>query len=194
MVSSLALLQSEIRHELNSIGEDQFPEVERLAIGKIDSVVLQKTRKFIRSLRSYYNSRYNTAYEKKEAMKRSMTDTPQELLQYETARTTLTNKAVIEAVENKNSASRVVSYKGALIQKFYPIYIPENRPSHFFDFSANLYQPTKHFAGREFYTLYFNVAVIWVLTIGFFIALYFDVLKRLIKRLERSRKYRVKEK
>jgi hypothetical protein len=70
----------------------------------------------------------------------------------------------------------------------------DHKPAHFFDFSANLYQPTKYFAGRDFFTLYFNVAVIWAMTIGLFITLYFDVLKRLIKRLERSRKYRVKEK
>jgi hypothetical protein len=70
----------------------------------------------------------------------------------------------------------------------------EHKPSNFFDFSANMYQPTKHFAGKEFYTLYFNIAVIWRMTGIFFIALYVDAFKRLIKRLEGSRKYRVKEK
>ena len=113
---------------------------------------------------------------------------------YDTARMTLTNKAVEETVKNQNSPSRIVEFKGAFIQKFYPIYILEHKPSHFFDFSANMYQPTKHFAGRDFYTLYFNIAVIWCMTGIFFVTLYFDVLKRLIKRLERSRKYRVKEK
>jgi ABC transport system ATP-binding/permease protein len=57
-----------------------------------------------------------------------------------------------------------------------------------------MYQPTKYFAGKEFYTLYFNIAVIWFMTGLFFVTLYFDLLKRLIKRLETSRKYRVKDK
>jgi ABC-type multidrug transport system ATPase subunit len=194
MVSSLALLQSEIRNELKYHPEEQFPEVERLAIGKIDSTVLDKTEQFIQRLRGHYRNQLNNANRQKEQLITSLTGTPADLLRYERARMTLTNKAVAENVEGKNSTSRIVEYKGALIRKFSPIYMLEHKPSHFFDFSANMYQPTKHFAGKEFYTLYFNIAVIWCMTGIFFITLYVDALRRFIKRLERSRKYRVKEK
>jgi hypothetical protein len=194
MERSLNLLQNEIRNELKYLPKVSFPEVDRLAIGKIDSTVLEKTSKFLRDLKQLYIDRFNSANEEREKLIDSMTNTPEKLLQFETQRRKFTNKAVHDAVENVNSTQRIVEDKGALRQKIYPIYILEHKPSHFFDFSANLYQPTKHFAGRDFYTLYFNIAVIWIMTAIFFITLYFDVLKRLIKRLEGSRKYRVKEK
>jgi hypothetical protein len=69
----------------------------------------------------------------------------------------------------------------------------EHRPSHYFDFSANLYQPTKHFAGFHIDTLYFNLCVIWSMTVLLFVTLYFDVLKKVIKLLEGNRKYRKRD-
>jgi hypothetical protein len=48
--------------------------------------------------------------------------------------------------------------------------------------------------GYYFDTLYFNIAVIWSMTVFLFVTLYLDGLKRLIKRLEGSRRYRVTEK
>jgi ABC-type multidrug transport system ATPase subunit len=194
MASSLALLQNEIRNELRYFPKKQFPEVERLAIGKVDSTVLEETSKFLDWLKRVYSGQNERASREREHLVDSMRSTPEGRLRYETARLTLTNKAVEETVKNENSPSRIVKYKGAFIQKFYPIYILEHKPSHFFDFSANMYQPTKYFAGKEFYTLYFNIAVIWFMTGLFFVTLYFDLLKRLIKRLETSRKYRVKDK
>jgi hypothetical protein len=194
MQSSLALLQNEIRNELKTLPKVSFPEVERLEIGKVDSTVLEKTTKFLQLLKRVYTDQMTTATEQREKLIDSMTNTKEKLEQYEAERKKLTNKAVRDAVENVNSPQRIAEYKGALIQKIYPIYILEHKPSHFFDFSANLYQPTKCFAGRDFYTLFFNIAVIWIMTAIFFITLYFDVLRRLIKRLEGSRKYRVKEK
>ena len=83
-----------------------------------------------------------------------------------------------------------MEYDGNLVQRIYPIYMNEHRPDHFLDFSANLYQPSKHFAGFYVDTLYFNIAVIWGMTITLFIALYFDLLKKLIKLLEGNRRYR----
>jgi hypothetical protein len=41
-------------------------------------------------------------------------------------------------------------------------------------------------------TLYFNLAVIWLMTALLYAALYFDVLRRLIQKLETHRKYRRK--
>lgn len=192
MINSLSLLQNEIRNASEHTGLN-FPEIERLAIGKVDSAVLQKTDEYLASLKEYYRKQGRDADRRREILVKSLTDEAGKKAQFEKAKADLTNKAVTEMVENQNSSQRIVEYKGALVQKLYPIYAREHRPSNYFDFSANLYQPTKYFAGREFYTLYFNIAVIWCMTGFFFITLYFDVLKRLIKRLERNRKYRVKE-
>ncbi len=191
---SLSLLQLEIRNELKLIGEENFPDIGRLEVGQIDSTVLQKTSKFLASLRQYYSLKMKRTSERREQLVAGLTNTPEKALRYETERARFTNKAVTDAVENISSPERIVEYNGTLVQKIFPIYLNDHKPAHIFDFSANLYQPTKHFAGRYFDTLYFNLVVIWVMTLLLFATLYFDVLKRLIKRLEGSRKYRSKEK
>ncbi|MCI0750708.1 MAG: hypothetical protein L0Y35_02625, partial [Flammeovirgaceae bacterium] len=103
------------------------------------------------------------------------------------------NEAVTAAVKNISSAERIVEYDGRITQKIYPIYIQVPRPRHYLDFSANLFQPVKHFAGRYFDTFVFNTGMIWFMTSVLYLTLYFDVLKRLILLIEGNRKYRRKD-
>jgi len=194
MVRSLSLLQNEIRNELKFFDKDIFAEVDRLEIGKVDSAVLEKTSNFLTQLHQYYGRKKNRAMEQKEELVEELTDSSAKSAQYEEQKSRFGNKAVAEAVENKTTLERIVEYEGRLVQKIYPIYLDEHKPSNKLDFSANFYQPTKHFAGYYFDTLYFNLAIIWCLTLLFFISLYLDVLKRLIKRLEGGRKYRIRDK
>ncbi len=193
MVASLSILRNEIQNELKFIGEDKFPEADRLVVGKLDSALLLKTSKLLTSLRQYYSLRINRASKQREQLIAQLTDTPDKAAQYDELKNRFVNKAVTDAVENIASFERIIEYKGTLVQKIYPIYLDTHRPSNNLDFSANLYQPTKHFAGYYFDTLYFNLMVIWCMTLFLFMTLYLDALKRLIKRLERGRKYRLKD-
>ena len=76
--------------------------------------------------------------------------------------------------------------------KFYPIYFEDVRPRKRFDFQANFYEPTKYFLGNIYDTFYFNLGVIWSMTIVMYITLYFDLLKKSVYALEHWRKYRTK--
>jgi ABC-type multidrug transport system ATPase subunit len=193
MVKALDLLQNEITLELSKVGEDRLPEVENLAIGKFDSTVYQRTASFLRTLKQFYTNKIAKAKQEKENNIQQMTGTPEELRRFNALRNQYVNEAVSNTVKNISSSDRIVEYEGKLIQKIFPIYMDEHRPLHSFDFSANLYQPTKHFGGALFDTLYFNIAVIWSMTVLLFITLYFDLLRRLIHLLEGNRKYRRKD-
>ncbi|HET9487272.1 MAG TPA: ATP-binding cassette domain-containing protein [Chryseosolibacter sp.] len=193
MTSSLELLQNEIRYELENVGQERLPQVSNLVIGKFDSTVYTATASFLRSLKKFYSNKVSRASREKESKIRSMTPSSQAIIEFNSARNRYVNEAVSNAVKNISSPDRIVEFDGRLIQKIYPIYIDEHRPLHFFDFSASLYQPTKHFAGMYFDTLYFNIAVIWSMTVFLFITVYFDLLKRVVQILEGNRKYRRKD-
>jgi hypothetical protein len=193
VVNALDILRNEIGYELQMIGPDKFKEVDKLAIGKFDSTVYVKTSAFLKTLKQYYTQRLNRASAAKDTLEESLTKSPEQAAVFKTFHDTFVNDAVSDAVKNMTSADRIVEYDGKLIQKIYPIYMDEHRPSHLFDFSANLYQPTKHFAGVHFDTLYFNIAVIWSMTLFLFVTLYFDALKSLIKLLEGNRKYKKRD-
>lgn len=193
MAGALDLVRNEIKYELAKVGTDRLPEVEDLVIGKFDSTVYVKTSSFLRTLKQFYANKMSRASAEKEQITRRMTASPEDAEWFTTMKSKYVNEAVSNAVKNTSSADRIVEYDGKLIQKIFPIYIDEHRPLHYFDFSANMFQPTKHFAGAYFDTLYFNIAVIWSMTFFLFITLYFDVLKKFIQILEGNRKYRRKD-
>jgi ABC-type multidrug transport system ATPase subunit len=190
MSSTLEILRNEIKNELTFIGEEKFPQVDRLAIGNVDSALLLATGKFLDQLKDYYGIRGSNASRDKEALIAEMNSTPAGAADYDARRNRLVNKTVKEWVEKTTSVSRIVEHKGRLVQRVYPIYLDEHKPTHWFDFSANLYQPTKHLMGWHIDTLYFNIGMIWFMTALMFVTLYLDALRRLIKKLEATRRYR----
>ncbi len=186
---SLDLLRTEITHELTKIGADNFPQAELLYIGKFDSRVIDSTEHFLEALKKLYTIRSTKATIEREALVSSLTDTPEKFAAYNLARMRYKNEEVTRFVENRNSLSKIVKWDGRLVQKIDPIYFDDHRPHNPVDFTANFYNPTKHFLANKYDTLYFNIAAIWVFSILLYIALYFQVLKRIVNSFEIRRKY-----
>lgn len=192
LAASLSLVKNEIEYELNVVGPDNFTEVERLAIGKFDSMIYVKSIKFLATLKLYYARKQARAMQQKEALIARLTDTPQKAAQFAADRDRYQNKMVSSAAKNTATIDRVVEYDGRLIQKIYPIYYDDHKPVAGIDISTNLFQPTKYLFGATFDTLYFNITVIWVMTLILFITLYFDLLKKFMQLFEYT-KYRKRE-
>lgn len=191
--AALDLLRSEIKNELTYVGEDKLPDVDRLAPGKFDSAVYRNVQKFLVTLRQYYGIRNAKASDEKEKLMMEMTKTPEQKAAFEQMRLKYQNESVIRLVENSTDLVRIVEWKGELVQKIYPIFFEDHRPAHYFDFRENFYVPQKYFMGRKFDTLYFNITVIWLMTIILYVTLYFEVLKKLVHALAMRRKYKQKK-
>jgi ABC-type multidrug transport system ATPase subunit/uncharacterized tellurite resistance protein B-like protein len=191
---SLELLHSEIDHELSKIGNDRFPEIDLLAPGKFDSAVYNKTHQFLKLLKEYYSIRIKNASSEKEAMITSLTDTPEKLVAFNAAKMKFQNAEINSLVENRNTLTRIVEWKGKLVQKIYPIYFDDHRPKNPIDFTANFYNPTKYFLGKIYDTLFFNITVIWIFSVVLYAALYFQVLKKIVHSFELRRRYLWKSK
>jgi hypothetical protein len=140
-----------------------------------------------------YLKRQNKASKEKDDNISILTSgSPDRLAKFEAQRASYQNVAVSASVKNLTTPNRIVEFNGKLVQRIYPIYLDDHKPRHAFDFSANLFQPTKHFMGRYYDTYYFNIAVIWGMTVFLFIALYFDLLKKFIQLFEQQ-KHRKRE-
>ena len=191
--AALDLLRTEIKNELTYVGENKLPEVDRLSTGKFDSSVYRNVQKFLVTLRQYYGIRNAKATEEKEKLMMEMTKTPEQKEEFERMRLKYQNESVNRLVENSTDPVRIVEWKGELVQKIYPIFFEDHRPAYHFDFRENFYVPQKHFMGRKFDTLYFNIAIIWLMTIILYVTLYFEVLKKLVHALAMRRKYKQKK-
>jgi ABC transport system ATP-binding/permease protein len=123
-----------------------------------------------------------------------LTNTPEKMASFNSLKMKSRNKAVNDMVENANDPTRIVEWKGRLIQKIYPVYFDDHRPHNRFDFTGNFFIPTKHFLGKIYHTIYFNITVIWFMIVLLYAALYYEVLKKLVHALETRRKYRGRDK
>ncbi|MBX2893988.1 MAG: ATP-binding cassette domain-containing protein [Cyclobacteriaceae bacterium] len=190
---ALDLLRTEIGYELQQVGNDRFPELERLLIGKFDSTTYARTDLFLKTMRQYYGIKLRKANEKKDSLRSKLTSGADAEEAYNKLRMQYANEKVTEMVENAADMNRILEWRGRLVQKYFPIYFNEHRPAHALDFSANFYVPTKPLLGTTFDTLYFNIAVIWLFTGFLYVTLYYRLLQRAISSFELYRKYRKRD-
>ncbi len=193
VVEALDLIRREIKNELILVGADKLAVVDKIAISKFDSSVYLSTSKFLATLKQLYLNKLNRANAEKEK-RIAQFSLAGNKVGYDTMKLVYVNEAVSDMVKNNSAKDRIMEIEGVLIQKIYPIYLDTHKPRHTFDFKASLFQPTKHFLGRTFDTLYFNITVIWIMTLVLFVTLYFNLLSKILKLLAGNRKYRRKEK
>jgi len=181
--ASLKLLQREIELELRDIGRHHFPEVALLEPESFDSAVFEKTSKFLQTLKQYYTNRGSDASKKKQEKTDALTALLGGQKEFDTYRRSHQNEAISVLVKNQDEPFRIIESNGRLVQKIYPIY-KEPDPNHFIDFDAQFYLPAKHFLSKSIDTFYFNLTVIWSMSLVLYITLYFDILRRLLAKLE----------
>jgi ABC-type multidrug transport system ATPase subunit len=90
------------------------------------------------------------------------------------------NESLSDLVRNIAVKERLLEYKGQLIQQIDPIFNTPDNPGHLLDYRTHFFAPKKHFLGMYFDTYYFNIIVIWIMTILFYITLYFELLRKVI--------------
>jgi hypothetical protein len=90
------------------------------------------------------------------------------------------NESLADLVKNVSTKDRIMEHDGELIQLINPIFV-DPKPSHFLDYRAQFFAPVKNFAGLTIDTYIFNILVIWLMAVAFYITLYFEVLRKVIE-------------
>ncbi len=185
-------IRSEVDEELNllhkAIEREQqtanvyFKNLEGLAPTKFDSTVYKNSIEFLETLKKFYINRYNKADQQKDNKTAQLTNTSEKEKSFEDFRKSYQNEAITELVRNTMETNRIIEKDGKLIQKIYPIY-KDPDPDHIVDFDAQFYMPAKHFLNRNIDTLYFNIGVIWSMTLVLALALYWEILRKVIDAL-----------
>ncbi len=93
------------------------------------------------------------------------------------------NQRLNDIVLNRLNTNKIYETENRLIQKADPVFM---RPGSKYG-RAHFFAPYKLLGNLKIDTLIFNVAVIWIMTLFFFITLYYNVLKRFLRFLETQR-------
>jgi ABC transport system ATP-binding/permease protein len=172
---NLALLKNELYKETVRVPEIKFDYIDYITPEKFTKEIGLYINDYINELSNYYKAMEQSSNTKKDKTI-SYLD-----MKYPGAfnkkKQTYFNDATFDIVTNVYEKNKIIAYKDQLIQQSDPIF---ETPwvSNILDFRAQFYSPKKYFLGHEFDTFWFNMWVVWVMTIGGYLALYYDLLKR----------------
>jgi hypothetical protein len=138
------------------------------------------TKLFLNKLKVFYNKRFNKSEQKKSELLKKIRvsgkgDNPFLVRMY-----AYKNEQIAKIVTNIMSPLRILEYDNKLIRKINPIFQDPEPPKNPLNFRAQYYAPRKFFAGVYIDTYWFNLLIISAMTWVALIALYFDLLRKLI--------------
>jgi len=171
---NLTLVRNEIRKELDYLPKLNFEYSNDLTPDKVTPEIINAANNYIDKLKKYYIDYYNMADGKRNQLIEKLQKENGNL--YLQLRDKHHNKSLEEFAANKNETITFVEYKGQLIQKMDPVFMDPQYPF----IKAHFYSPTKQIFGNYIDTYIVNVIVLWIMTIGLYLILYFRVLKKLL--------------
>ncbi len=187
VTESFEVLKSEILNEEKSLGlrEDQYYSgLSQLNLEEFNKEIHDETLEFLEKLKATYARIHDKATAAKEVAVNELAKQGGGVEAVQALKSNYHNEAIADLVKNQNDATRILEKDNRYFQKIYPVYMNPS-PSHTLDFRTEFYVPVKHFAGNYIDTFWFNLAVIWSMTILLMITLYFDVLRKIIESLEK---------
>jgi ABC transport system ATP-binding/permease protein len=173
----LQLVRSEINKEMISSKKYKCPVLGELEIGKFNEEVASQTTNYLNDVQQYYIRTYNVSSNEKDSRISKITQTEgmEKFLQIKNG---YENENLNDLVKNANTLEdRILESSGELIQRTDLIYLDPSLDSFL---RSHFYAPRKVIFGRYYDTYWVNTIVIWCMTGLLVVALYFDLLKKII--------------
>ena len=171
---SLRLLKKELGKEQNRTGLP-FESLHQLDTSMFNEIIMGKTFEYIQQLELHYSTMFQKATNEKENIIRYLLKTNPEL--YNKKRANYHNESVEDQVKKRFEKNKMLRYKDELIQQIDPVYKDPDVEG-YLNFRAHFFAPQKYFAGKYRDTYWFNMMFIWVLTLFFYVTLYYELLKK----------------
>ncbi len=179
--SNFRLLVNELSREQERNRQIEAGKDFRSFTGTVpDKEFIEAADNYLALLNRFYIHLYNSANNEKDRIITEYHQTDEGREQFLERRNRYYNEALSDLVRNSREVTRIIEYNYRLHQRIDPVYRdPEGRfvKSHF-------YSPEKRVLGRTYGTLWVNTAVIWVMTVILFLALYFRLLKKMLEWFE----------
>ncbi len=176
--ADLDLLKNELGKETKRQPAITFEALDRLTATGFDAQVYADTKDYLSELNSAYGSQFYLANQKRENIINHFTST--DAAQFNHIKDAYFNESISDLVRKVFEKNKMLRDGNQLIQIVDPIYqMPE--PEGFLSFRTHFFAPKKYFAGVYWDTLWFNITMVWILTIMLYVILYYDVLRKIFE-------------
>lgn len=177
VADALAVLHHELFLESNySAPEIPYNYLDSLYPSKAGEVTLYETLGYLEELNDHYSKIFQENNQRRDAIVTHLMKSDAAL--YEGKRAAYHNESISDLALKVFEKNKILQYKDELVQQYDPVY-RDPLPRNFFDFRSHFLAPRKYFAGHYFDTYYFNLAVIWSMSIVLYIMLYYEALRKL---------------
>ena len=180
----LALLRNELNKEYakHQGHLPVFDGTESLYLGKVTPKILASLRDYLtqanpNSLKQYYINRDKTARDAKDKINAQYSKTPADHEKLIALMNDYDNETLNAQLTNANDlGEKCLEKDGVLIQRTDPIFLdPDNNFGR-----AHFFAPQKRLFGNLYQTFWFNLCVIWCMSLLMMLTLYFDLLKKVL--------------
>ena len=174
---------------VKNILEDQSI-LEGYSLSKIDSFTTLSNysegtaeiiRQYVKDLENHNFQLYNKATQDKEKLINYLNK--KEDYNISEYKSKYFNQSLADLVRRVNVEDRTIIYNERLVQRIDPIFNTTYHTKNQLDYRTHFYAPSKPLFGTTFDTFWFNIFVIWFMSFGLYIALYFEWLAKLINAL-----------
>ena len=175
----LRLIRNEIAKENLTNSAIKFNGLEQLVPTKFNASTIVQIRDYFTKLNTLYIRRYNNASNLEDQLISKLNNENKE--EFLKAKDAYENESIKNLVTNNNElGKKSIELNGEIIQRADPIFLdPSSNYAR-----AHFFAPRKKFAGNFYDTYWVNIVVLWLMSLGLGIALYFDLLRKLLKFIE----------
>lgn len=184
LADDLSLVRNELALEGKRHPKILFDQIDNLTPEKITIGTINAVRSFLNdanttktTLKSYYIDREKLARKKKNEIVTKLNQTKEQKEVFIKLEEDYENESLNALVKNENDlGEKCLEKDGQLIQRSNPVFLdPESNFG-----GAHFFAPQKKIFGKYFPTYWFNITVIWLMSVLMVITLYFDVLKKFL--------------
>jgi len=181
IASDINLLKNEIAKEQMVSKKIKCEVLPSINPSSYNDAVATGITLYLKDLNEYYIDLENAARKKLDNVSVSLQKPPYDKASFQKLQEDYENESLNSYVKNANNFGEACLEKdGALIQLHEPIFQDANSSNlgrgHFF-------APRKKFMGQMYSTFWFNICVIWLMSLLMMITLYFDVFKKILDAL-----------
>ncbi|ELR70402.1 ABC-2 type transporter family [Fulvivirga imtechensis AK7] len=177
----LAIIKGRLKEEPFRNGIEKLDVEKHLTLENYNPELDQQLANYLQAFKTHYQDVYNETDAKLNKMViwfENNKDYDYDLNDYKNR---YFNESLADLVTNISEKDRIIEYNGELIQQINPVFNDPTSPGHLFDYRTHFFAPKKYFLGTYIDTYYFNVIVIWIMTLILYFTLYFLLLKKALE-------------
>lgn len=179
----LSIVQTTIQNDFYKKGLEGMDLNTPWTLDKYSPEFDKKLEDYLTTYKKFYLDIYNKAVAQSEKMIAQMETAKGSTYNQNAYKNLFYNENLADLVTNISEKNRIIEYNGQLVQQINPVFLDPSMDG-VLNYRAHFFAPQKNLFGNPVSTYWFNVMMIWIMSLFLYLTLYLEVLKKLVNSFE----------